>query len=144
LTALVGSAVFASLSKAGEDVRLKIGTGVLSVAAVVATALQSFLALATEAERHRSVAGKYGATRRSIELLVLKYSNATGVPDDPATLALEKIKNEMDEISRDAPSIPDKDYDAVTKRRETSGMTTIWPVAPSVPIKSDDRGCEHI
>jgi hypothetical protein len=99
LTALVGSAVFASLSKVGDDIRVKVGTGVLSVAAVVATALQSFLALATEAERYRSVGGKYGAIRRSIELLVLKYPNANGAPDEPATVGLEKIKGEMDELA---------------------------------------------
>ena len=115
LTALVGTSVFASILKGDDGSQLHWVAAALSVLAVVVTALHGSLQFGEIYERHRSVAARYGAIRRSLEILALKYPDATGKADEPATTELEAIKLALDELSSEAPSIPDRDYDAVAK-----------------------------
>ena len=75
LSAIVGTAIFASLSQNPEGWQ-KIIFGLLSMLATVLTALQTHLGFSQLAELHRKSAGRYGTVRRQLEELLGSYSDA--------------------------------------------------------------------
>jgi hypothetical protein len=116
ITAMVGTSVFSSLLKQGGCLPLQIIAAALSVLAVVLSALQTFLGYTEVSARHKEAAARYEAIRRRIQILVMKYPEATGQPNEEATKELESISTVLDELAKESPTIPDRDYDAVTKR----------------------------
>ena len=66
LSAVVGTSVFAALGKE-TAISIKIAVGVASVTAAILMALQTFLSYSERAEKHRTVATRYGIMRREIE-----------------------------------------------------------------------------
>jgi hypothetical protein len=66
LTTVVGTSVFATLSKEA-DFSTKIAVGIASVAAAVLAAIQTFLRFSERAESHRIAGIKFGAMKKEIE-----------------------------------------------------------------------------
>jgi hypothetical protein len=100
LTAFIGTAVFASLSTEAVSLEWRIFVGLVSVAAVVSAALQTFLKYAERAEKHRSAGARYGAVRRRLEAV---YS---GDPDARNGHYLTSIRDELDRLAQDSPNVP--------------------------------------
>jgi len=119
VTALVGTSVFAALGQT-PDAWLQILTGLLSVGAVVLSALQTFLAFSDLQANYKASASGYGSCRRDIELLVMKFPSATGLADEAGTLELEKIKQTLDELDRTSPTLPERLWNAVRAKNDLS------------------------
>jgi len=115
VTAVVGTSVFTSLGQK-HDLWIQVGTGLLSVAAVVLSALQTFLGFSDLQVQHKTAAARYGTCRRDLELLTMKFPNATGVSGVSGTAELEAIKMNLDDLDRESPTIPDRAWDAVVKK----------------------------
>ena len=101
LSAGVGTAVFATLDK-GASGSLKVILGLLSVTAAVLSSLQTFMAFGDLGTRHKAAGARYGAIRRSLELL--KVNPPTG--EHEVSQELLRIKREMDELAESAPHVP--------------------------------------
>jgi hypothetical protein len=113
LSALSGAFAFATLGSQ-SNVYLQILFGFVSVFAAVLASLQTFLQHSERAEKHRSVAGKYGSLRREIELLIAGSST----PYDKDKLAL--IKEKINLLSEEAPEISQKTWqrtDSILEKR---------------------------
>jgi hypothetical protein len=112
VTAVVGTSVFASLGKAATF-WIQISTGMLSIAAVVLSALQTFLGFSDLQTHHKTSAAGYGACRRDLEMLLMKFPGAKGLAGEPGTAELETIKKTLDDLDRSSPTIPQGVWDAV-------------------------------
>jgi hypothetical protein len=124
LAAIVGTTVFASLD-AAVDIRIKFGVGLISVVTAIATGLQTFLRLPEQAERHRKVAGEYGAVRRQIEQNL--------VFNDRATYDLiDEIRKRIDAIVANAPNVPKKIWTIAEKQADADYF--LGQDAPKVPV----------
>src|SRR6266536_3062110 len=107
VTAIVGTSVFASLGKSPES-WIQIFTGFLSIAAVVLSSLQTFLGFSEYQSQHKASAAGYGSCRRDLELLIMKFPEATGKSGEAGTMELELIKKSLDDLDKASPTIPDK------------------------------------
>jgi hypothetical protein len=112
-TAVVSTAIFASLA-ASASVGWKIETGLLSVAAAVLAALQTFFDYPGLAQRHQMAEREFSGLRRDIEILVLRCE--VGIAPAAALDELTKISEQMDQLEQTEPSIPDRVYDKVRRR----------------------------
>ena len=81
----------------------------ISVLAAVLAAIQTFFRFSERAEKHRSVAVRYGAIRRDIEYLMSLNSDAVNQRET------EKIKERFDNLSSDAPEITKRIWNKVEK-----------------------------
>jgi hypothetical protein len=108
LTAFTGTSVFATLSSK-PNIHFQVLVGCVSVLAAVLASLQLFLHHQERAEKHRSVAGRYGSLRREIEKLLA--SSQSHFEKDKLDLLKEKI----DYLSEEAPEISPK----IWKKTET-------------------------
>jgi hypothetical protein len=106
-SAIVGTTIFATLSK--EPVEWKIVTGLLSVAAAVLAALQTFFRHAEASEKHRAAAGNYAALFRSFDILRLRIATE-GAARGGAIQGQEGLVREWDKIERESPDVPDRLY----------------------------------
>lgn len=111
LSALVGTAVFASL---GRQVALwaQVVVGVLSAAATVLSALQTFFDYSGRAERHRTAGAKYKAIIRELEELLAQAKSST-IRDHAS---LDALRQQLDALEQDAPVVPPADYNEVERR----------------------------
>jgi hypothetical protein len=98
LSTIVGTSVFASLGKA-VDPSLQIAIGLVSVLAAVLAGLQTFLQFPERAEKHRSVAARYGSLRRRIEELIATNTGSFSKEDIAA------LRGEIDSIAEKAPHV---------------------------------------
>ena len=120
VSALIGTAVVSSLVQEKPQTWLQLTATFLSVTAVVLTALQTFLDDAGHAAQHKVAAAGYESVKRALDFVALKYPSASGGIDDPGTAELEAIRMTLDDLVKQSPSIPDKDYDVVSKRTGSS------------------------
>jgi len=97
LATIVGTTVFASLQQE-PNLWVQICIGLMSIAAAVLSALQSFLGYAEKVERHRFAGAKYNAIGRELELLLSQNHDWSG---------LNAIRNRIDALAQDAPHIPE-------------------------------------
>src|SRR5262249_53767340 len=65
-TTVVGTSIFATLQEQGV-LLLRVILGLISVAAAVLAALQTFLRYAERSEKHRAAGATFGAIRRELE-----------------------------------------------------------------------------
>jgi hypothetical protein len=72
-TTFVSTAIFTTLSEE-PAIGWKVATGIVSVAAAVLAALQTFFGFAEQAQRHLASAVGYSSLRRQVELFLLRYS----------------------------------------------------------------------
>ena len=122
ITTLVGTSIFASLSGSTNQ-SIQVTAAVLSVAAVVLAALQTFLGFADLQVQHKTAGVGYAQARRDLELLVLKYPNGKGLAKSPEVAELEMIKKLLDDLDRASPTISNNEWDrvwAMISRKETS------------------------
>jgi hypothetical protein len=76
LTTAVGTAVFASLSKSPSP-GWKIATGTIGFVAVIAGAVQTYMAYGKRSEQHRAAATKYVKLQRDIEVVAPQWEDLT-------------------------------------------------------------------
>nr|WP_295523213.1 SLATT domain-containing protein [uncultured Pseudacidovorax sp.] len=117
-SALVGTAVVSSLVQDKPETWLQITATLMSITAVVLTALQTFLDDAGLAAQHKSAAAGYESIKRALDFVSMKYPDAKGHVEEPGTAELESIRATLDDLVKQSPSIPDKDYDAVAQGRK--------------------------
>jgi hypothetical protein len=113
LTTFVGTAVFATLEKE-VDGRLKILIGLISVSAAVLSSIQTFLRFSEKAEKHRSTAAKAGSLRREIEQYI-SQGNVNNLPSEK----IDGLRASIDKLAEDAPNIPHKIWQKVSKYLES-------------------------
>jgi hypothetical protein len=103
LSAIVATSVFSTL-ESSPSTALKIVAGMLSVAAGVAAALQTFLGFGDLAGKHRDVAAQYGSLRRQLDAVMATSQDLTH-PE------LDRIRARWDELAAMAPLVPQKLHD---------------------------------
>ena len=111
LTAIVGTAIFATLSSQTHNLRIQIATGLLSLTATVLAALQTFLNYSDQSAQHKSAAVKFEAIQHRLDIFILKLA-AGDLQRDAALKEFEEIGQTLHDISAQAPTVPDSIYDA--------------------------------
>jgi len=100
LSAIVSTAVFASLSEAAA-LWLQILTGALAILASIGTASITFLRFSEKAEQFRQSGAKYAALKREVELL-------STFPSDNLEKSLLELTQKWDTINIEAQVLPDR------------------------------------
>jgi hypothetical protein len=121
MTALVGTAIFGTLQENPEP-HWRILVGGISILATVLAALQTYLNLAEQAEKHREAGGNYAELRRKFNLLAIEMSQRGGDFDEQAITILKEIVATLNEISKNSPAITDKIYDIAQRQAEEAAL----------------------
>jgi hypothetical protein len=108
LTAIAGTTVFASLASSPEP-WLKILIGIMSLAAAVLAALQTFLKYSERAERHKAAAQSYGMLRREYEEMLVEAAKSGSPP--PPDGFLKSFRERWDAVDKQSPNLPQGIYD---------------------------------
>jgi hypothetical protein len=103
LAAIVGTSVFATL-QSKPDLAWQIVIGLMSIAAAVLSALQSFLNLNEKAEKHRTAGARYNAIGRELEQLLAQ---------DETWSLLTDIRGRIDKLAEESPHIPEAVHDSL-------------------------------
>jgi hypothetical protein len=98
LATVVGTSVFATL-QAKPDLWWQVLVGIMSIAAAVLSALQSFNSYSDKAEKHRAAGAKYNAVGRELELWL------SDVEENVRTL--DAIRQKIDSLAQESPHIPE-------------------------------------
>jgi hypothetical protein len=101
LSTIVGTSVFASLSKTA-DILFQIVVGLLSVVAAVLTGLQTFLKYSELSEKHRIAGARFANLKHCIELLATLPPSS----EDELKQALTEIENRWAKLREDSPTLP--------------------------------------
>ncbi|HET7530807.1 MAG TPA: SLATT domain-containing protein [Mycobacteriales bacterium] len=102
-SSIVGTSLFASLTRENVNTTLRIVIGCISVLAAVAAALQTFLRFAERASQHVTAGDWYAAIRRDTAQMLALPRSARG----PAKPALDAIRTQMNRAGQNAPEIGD-------------------------------------
>jgi hypothetical protein len=103
-SSVVGTSLFATLTKSNVDSGLRIVIGTVSVAAAVLAALQTFLRFAERAEKHVVAADWYAAlARETAELLALTPEERGNAKD-----TLDRVRKELAKVGQQSPEIGQK------------------------------------
>lgn len=113
LATIVGTSVFATLQSKPE-IWWQITVGMMSIAAAILSALQSFLGYSDKAEKHRAAGAKYNAVGRELELWL--------AVDQESIEKLETIRQRIDALAQESPHIPA----SVHKDMPTRGNELNW------------------
>ena len=108
LATVVGTSVFATLQQKPEF-WWQLTVGLMSIAAAVLSALQSFLGYNDKAEKHRSAGAKYNAIGRELELLLAQDSDWA---------PLDTIRQRIDTLAQESPHIPESVHLEMTLKPE--------------------------
>ena len=102
LTTGVAAAIFYWLGRPELSDPVKMAIGIASAAAALLACLQTFLGLSQRADQHKMARDRYGALRRSLEIL------KTFSPSDPVELrrAITDIQRQMDRLAETSPVVP--------------------------------------
>jgi hypothetical protein len=109
VSTIVGTSLFSAL--ASKEVP-GLWVGLLSIAAAVLTAVQTFMDFGGRSDKHRIAAVKYKASIRAIEYLLMRLSKSDAVTDEE----LLDLRTQLDNLEESAPVVMPKIYDAVEKR----------------------------
>jgi hypothetical protein len=122
-TTLVGTSIFATLSSPDQNYALRIGTGLLSLAAAVLSALHTLFNFAETVTQHRAAAADYEVVRHDLDAFILALaSRLTEEGAEQAGVdikALREISTRLDDVAKRAPTVPDRIYDTVQTRVAT-------------------------
>lgn len=105
LATIVGTSLFATLQEK-PDVKWQIAVGIMSLAAALFSALQSFLNYGEKAERHRAAGARYNAVGRELEQLLAQSEDWS---------ALTNIRKRIDKLAEDSPHIPESVHENMAK-----------------------------
>jgi hypothetical protein len=109
LATIVGTSVFATL-QAKPEFWWQVIVGIMSIAAAILSALQSFLGYNDKAEKHRAAGAKYNAIGRELELwLSLPEGNLE---------KLESIRQRIDSLAQESPHIPEAVHRELAKANQ--------------------------
>jgi hypothetical protein len=111
LSAIVGSAIFATISSAPE-LWLIISTGTASVVAAVLTALQTFFGFSDLANKHRVAGAAFAAFKRDLDIFAIKLKSVSTMNE------VGEVAERFNKLQQNSPDIPDHYYDQA--RREQS------------------------
>lgn len=98
---VVGTSVFATL-QAKPEFWWQVTVGVMSIAAAILSALQSFLGFNDKAEKHRTAGSRYNMVGRELELWLAQ-------PQEDLE-GLESIRQRVDALAQESPHIPAGTY----------------------------------
>jgi hypothetical protein len=109
LSAVVGASVFASL-EAQFGAWVTILVGMASLVASVLVSLQTFLAYAERAEKHRAAGVEYKAAIRKLEEKMTGTLPAGKLSPGGSELTgwLDEMRSVLDDLERKAPIVPDR------------------------------------
>jgi hypothetical protein len=96
LATVVGTSVFSTI-KSSPGTAVRVLAGLLSIAAAVLAAVQTFLGFEARAAQHREAATRYGTLRRELEQL-----RAAASLDEEA---IATIRTRWDEIDGSSPAV---------------------------------------
>jgi hypothetical protein len=113
-TTFVSTAIFTTLTEE-TAVGWRVATGIVSVAAAVLAALQTFFGFAEQAQRHLGSAIGYSSLRRRFEHFLLKFG-LEGADRAQALSALDALTQELDKLEATGPPIDEVVYDEVRER----------------------------
>lgn len=116
LSAIVGSAIFATISSAPE-LWLVISTGTASVVAAVLTALQTFFGFSDLANKHRVAGAAFAAFKRDLDIFAIKLKSVSTEGDETMN-EVGEVAERFNKLQQNSPDIPDHYYDQA--RREQS------------------------
>src|SRR4051794_9956662 len=102
LSTIVGTSVFASLNNDTIPQWAKITVGVISIAAAVLTALQTFLSFSERAEKHRITAVRYGAVGRQIE----QFLETGSAANDKTEALINQVRESLNRLAEECPVLP--------------------------------------
>ncbi|MFN2624060.1 MAG: SLATT domain-containing protein [Chthoniobacterales bacterium] len=132
LSTIVGTAVFSSLETHSGDANGRIIFGLLSMLAAAVAALQTFLNLSDRAAKHKASGAAYGAIRRELELLKTLPPETS----EQMRLALEAIKNKMDDLAAASPSIPSRFKAKIDARLKSKLHNRVFNLEPPNQVSS--------
>jgi len=150
-TSIVGTSVFATLAAPNAVIHpaLKIAVGLISVAAAILAALQTFLRFGERAEKHVVAADWYAAVRRDIDQLLALSPKERGTPRS----CFDRLRKQMSKVGQHSPEIGDRlwkdmaakygvDDPAPPKRPlPAHARTTHSPADPSDATLSIEQRC---
>jgi hypothetical protein len=137
-TTIVGTSIFATLSSPPQNLVLQIGAGLLSLTAAVLSALHTFFNFAEVSVQHKAAAD-YEAVRHEIDAFLLRTAQMTTADQtEVAVQGLRDISQQLDEIAKRAPTIPDHVYDAAQTRVATRPILST--MASTVSQKKEAAG----
>jgi hypothetical protein len=99
LTTVVGSSIFATMSKDAVDLWIKLLTGFFSILAAGLSAAQTFLRFGERGEKHRQAGVAYSALKREIEQMI-------AYPESDVKACVNDIRKRWDTLNSDCPTIP--------------------------------------
>jgi hypothetical protein len=123
-TTFVSTAIFTTLTEE-TAVGWRVATGIVSVAAAVLAALQTFFGFAEQSQQHLGSAIGYSSLRRRFEHFLLNF-DSQGADRAQALSALDTLTQELDKLEATSPPIDEDVYNDVRERllRQREAGTT--------------------
>jgi hypothetical protein len=103
LAAIVGTGIFASISREVVSTTWKIVAGLLAALAATLSALQTFLNYGVLAEKHKAAELAFGALRRDLE----RALDSGPLNAEARAAIMKEIGGHWTSIEREAPTVPD-------------------------------------
>jgi hypothetical protein len=123
LTAIVGSAVFSSLAAEKQTVYGTIVIGLLSITALVLTALQTFLKYSELAERHKIAGARFADLKHQIEMIAVFQT----ADKDAIRSKLEAVEQLWTKVREESPNLPAGIWSSVEKELTLEKDVEIHP-----------------
>ncbi len=131
VSTIVGTSVFSALSS--KEVP-GLWVGLLSIAAAVLTAVQTFMDFGGRSDKHRIAAVKYKAAIRTLEFFQVRLSRKETVSDEE----LSDIRTQLDSLEEAAPIVMPSVYDRVEQRyQDVKYVNSALALYQSSPIPPD-------
>lgn len=111
VSAIVGTAVFASLAAKNHEPVITILVGFLSVAAAVLASLQTFLKYSELAERHKLAGARFADLKHKIELIAVFQPAEL----DALKPQLAEVEERWETVREESPNIPGTIWDRIEK-----------------------------
>jgi hypothetical protein len=116
-TTIVGTTIFGTLSK-NPQVFWMVLTGLLSLAAAVLAALQTFFRHAEVAEKHRVAAASYAGLQRELDVYLMKHRKVDAGDRAAALDELQSCLHKLDELEKASLDVPDRLYDQAVREQQ--------------------------
>ena len=138
LTTIVGTSIFASLSKGGSsstggnsEVEYKIITGIVSMIAVVLSALQTFLGFHEKSEKNKNASYEYEAINSRLNNFILSYRQnskfqAEQEMRDSGISSLDKVTALFEKAVQNSPNLSanvEKKYFAILNSKNKNPVS---------------------